>query len=74
MSYVLHTPVGLEYVDLICCTSGENLIDVLDNGLNVGRAVLRHKLADNVEIPPEIANMWVSASGLIYYATMMFTQ
>ena len=35
-------------------TAGEDLVDVCDHCLDVGRAVLRHKLADRFKVTPVV--------------------
>ena len=55
MGDVLHTPICLERADLRRIAVGENLIDVLNDRLNIRRAVLGHKLVDDVEVPQKVS-------------------
>ena len=55
MCKVLHAEVGFDRVDLALRTLCEDLVDVCNNGLDVGRAVLRHELPNGLEVAPEVA-------------------
>lgn len=56
MRHVLQTEGTLDRVDLCRVSAREHLVDVRDDGLNVGGAVLRHVAPDGVEVLPEVSD------------------
>ena len=57
MCHVLEAKERLEFVDFCLISAGENLVDMCDDGLDVCRTVLRHELADRLEITPVVAGL-----------------
>ena len=52
--------VGLDFVDGFEIRSFEHFVNMLDDRLDVGRAVLRHVLANRFEVLPVISGTKVS--------------
>lgn len=50
-----HTEHVLYLFDICCIAGGEDFINVRDDRLDVGGAVLRHMRPDDIEITPEVA-------------------